>query len=188
MTVAAIVLAAGEGSRFGGETHKLLADLHGRPIVSWVVGNALEADLDDVYVVVGGVELADALPDGVTIVENHSWRDGQALSLRAGVAAAESDGHSAVVVGLGDQPLVPAEVWSAVAAAEGVIVTASFGGRRSPPVKLDEQVWPLLPLEGDEGARSLLRSRPELVTEISCEGSAFDVDTLADLERVRRVR
>lgn len=188
MTVAAIVLAAGEGSRFGGDTHKLLADLKGRPLVSWAVEHALESGLDDTYVVVGGIDLIDVLPDGVTIVENHSWADGQALSLRAGVAAAESDGHTAVVVGLGDQPLISAESWRAVADAEGVIVTAAFGGHRSPPVKLDEQVWPLLPLEGDEGARSLLRSRPELVAEISCEGSAFDVDTLADLDRVRRVR
>lgn len=188
MTVAAIVLAAGGGSRFGGETHKLLANLHGKPLISWAVEHALEAELDDTYVVVGGTELLGALPEGVTIIENHSWEDGQALSLRAGVAAAEADGHTAVIVGLADQPLVSADAWRAVADAEGVIVTATFDGHRSPPVKLDEQVWPLLPLEGDEGARSLLRSRPELVTEISCGGSAFDVDTLADLERVRRVR
>lgn len=188
MTIAAIVLAAGEGSRFTGDTHKLLASLHGRPLVSWAVEHALEAGLDDTYVVVGETGLVDALPEGVTVVENHSWRDGQALSLQAGIAAAQTDGHTAVVVGLGDQPLIRAEAWRAVAEADGVIVTATFGGERSPPVKLDEQVWALLPLEGDQGARSLLRSRPELVTEVSCEGSAFDVDTLVDLERVRRVR
>ena len=188
MTIAAVVLAAGEGTRFGGDTHKLLAELNGRPLIEWAVEHAVEAGLDDTYVVVGGVELIDVLPESVTIVENHSWEDGQALSLRAGLAAAQADGHTAVVVGLGDQPLIPPAAWRAVADGEGVIVTASFDGQRSPPVKLDEQVWPLLPLEGDQGARSLLRSRPELVTEISCDGSAFDVDTLADLERVRRVR
>jgi molybdenum cofactor cytidylyltransferase len=186
MTIAAVVLAAGEGTRFGGDTPKLLADLAGKPLVRRVVDHALAAGCDDTYVVVGGTDLADVLPDEVTIVENHSWALGQALSLRAAVAAAEADGHTEIVVGLGDQALISAEAWRAVAEAEGVIVTATFGGHRSPPVKLTEQVWPLLPLEGDEGARSLLRSRPELVTEISCQGSAVDVDTLADLERVRR--
>jgi molybdenum cofactor cytidylyltransferase len=188
MTIAAVLLAAGSGSRFGGDSHKLLADMNGKPLIQWAVENILGAEFEDTYVVVGGTDMLEVLPDAVVIVENHSWSDGQALSLQTGIAAAAADGHTTVVVGLGDQPLVPASAWRAVADSEGPIVTASFGGDRSPPVKLDEQVWQLLPLEGDEGARSLLRSRPELVTEIACEGSPFDVDTLADLERVRRVR
>ena len=42
---------------------------------------------------------------------------------------------------------------------------------------------------GDTGARPFLRAHPELVTVVECgdTGSAYDVDTPADLARVRQV-
>jgi CTP:molybdopterin cytidylyltransferase MocA len=85
------------------------------------------------------------------------------------------------VVGLGDQPLVPASAWRSVGAAAGAIVVASFDGQRQPPVKLDRTVWPDLPVGGDFGARHLLTRRPELVSEIPCRGNPVDIDTVEDL-------
>ena len=181
MTVLGVVLAAGDGSRFGGP--KLLADFRGRPLVTWAVDAALAAGLDEVAVVTGGQDLSAVLPEGVTEVPNLRWAEGQAGSLQAGIAHADAAGHDAVVVGLGDSPLVGAEAWRAVAAADGPIATAEFDGRRRPPVRLAREVWPLLPTEGDEGARALLRERPDLVAAVPCAGDPVDVDTQGDLER-----
>ncbi len=183
MTIAAVILAAGAGTRFGGDTHKLRAPFRGLTVVQHALGAALEADFDDVYIVTGAVELRDLIPDGVVLVENHSWELGQATSLRAAVFTAENDGHEAVVVGLGDQPLVGSESWRTVAEAEGELVTAVYRGRRSPPVKLGASVWPLLPTTGDAGARMLMQMRPEQVTEVSCGGEPVDFDTVEDLQR-----
>jgi CTP:molybdopterin cytidylyltransferase MocA len=172
------VLAAGGGTRFGGEGHKLLATFRGRPLVSW----ALEAagGLDELIVVTGAVQLD--LAAGAREVHNPRWAEGQATSLAAGVAAAGAAGHDAVVVGLGDQPLIPAEAWRLVAAATGTpIAVATYDGARRNPVRLAAEVWPLLPAGGDEGARSLLRGRPDLVTEVACPGDPADVDTQEDL-------
>ncbi len=182
MTVAAVVLAAGAGTRFIGQTHKLRAPFRDSTVVQHAVGAAVEAGLDAVYVVTGAVELRDLLPDGVILVENHSWELGQATSLRAGVFTAEHDGHNAVVIGLGDQPLVGPEPWRAVAVAEGDLVTASFQGHRRPPVKLGAAMWPYLPGGGDVGARMLMRMRPEQVSEVPCTGNPVDFDTMEDLE------
>lgn len=183
--IAGLVLAAGEGSRFAGPVHKLRTEVRGRPLVRWAVDAALEAPLAAVYVVLGAEDLSDLLPPDVTIVMNHDWDRGQAWSLQAGVRTAEIDGHTAVVVGVADQPFVGAEAWRRVAEAPGSIVTAVYGPRRRPPVKLQETVWPLLPLDGDEGARQLMRRHPEMVREVTCPGDPSDIDTLEDLKRHR---
>lgn len=183
---AGVVLAAGEGSRFAGPVHKLRTEFRGRPLVRWAVDAALQAPLAAVYVVLGAEDLSDLLPPEVTIVMNHDWDRGQAWSLQAGVRTAEMDGHSAVVVGVADQPFAGAEAWRRVAEAPGSIVTAVYGAHRRPPVKLDAAVWPLLPLDGDEGARQLMRRHPEMVREVTCPGDPADIDTFEDLRRHNR--
>lgn len=187
MTVAAVVLAAGEGSRFEGPEHKLVTAFRGRPLVAWALESADRAGFDQLYIVDGAVDLTDLVDEVVggraTVVHNPHWADGQATSLAAAVAAARADGHRAIVVGLGDQPLVPATAWRSVGATRGPIVTATFDGRRRPPVKLEDSVWDELPAAGDEGARGLLKRRPELVSELPCMGNPIDIDTLEDLRR-----
>jgi molybdenum cofactor cytidylyltransferase len=181
VTTLAAVLAAGVGSRFGGP--KLHAPFRGRPLLVWAVEAVLGAGLDEVAVVTGGEELGDIVPEAVTVVPNPAWATGQASSVRAAVGHARQRGHDAVVVGLGDSPLVPTEAWRAVAEAPGPLVTATYDGRRSPPVRLGQEVWDLLPTTGDGGARVLMAERPDLVSEVPCPGDPSDVDTREDLER-----
>lgn len=183
MTIAAVILAAGDGSRYQGPGHKLLTPVRGRSLVRWAVDPAAEAGLDETIVITGAVDLNAVLPDEVTIVRNDDWAEGQAVSLQVAVRYASMAGHDAIVVGLGDMPDVPSSAWRAVAEAEGDLVTATFDGERRPPVKITGAMWPLLPMTGDEGARSLIRSRPDLLVEVSCDGHGLDVDTLEDLER-----
>jgi CTP:molybdopterin cytidylyltransferase MocA len=149
-------------------------------MVAW----ALEAAgvLDALLVVTGAVELTALLPAGAQEVPNERWAEGQATSLAAGLDAAAAAGHDAVVVGLGDQPLIPAEAWRRVGAATATaIAVATYDGARRNPVRLAAEVWPLVPREGDEGARRLLRGRPDLVGEVACPGDPADVDTQEDL-------
>ena len=181
MTIAAVVLAAGGGTRFTGPTHKLLADFRGKPLVQWAVEHAAGAQCDDLVVVIGAVDLRPVLPAGVTVIENPRWQEGQATSLQTAVRHGTRGGFDAIVVGLGDQPLVPPETWRTIAGSEGPLVSAVLDGHRSPPMRIDKALWPLLPTVGDEGARVLIRSRPELLREIACPGHGLDIDTLEDL-------
>ncbi len=182
---AAIVLAGGGGSRFTGERHKLLTELDGRPIAERAIATALDAAIGPVVVVTGAVDLggldADVL-DRVIRVHNPDWAAGQSTSLQVGLAAANRlHGVDAVVVGLADQPAITAEAWRRVAAARAPIAIATYDGRPRNPVRLAREVWPLMPTEGDAGARAVARLRPELVEQIPCPGSAADIDTLEDL-------
>ena len=178
----AVVLAAGAGTRFRGPGHKLDASVDGRSILDRAVGTALDAAVGPVVVVTAG-QIRTTLHPAVVHVLNDRWADGQATSLQAGIAAAEDLGAGAVVVGLGDQPFVTVEAWRAVATADGPIVMASYGHRRGHPVRLRQDVWALLPTDGDEGARALVRLRPDLVTAVPCDGSPIDIDTVEDLWR-----
>jgi CTP:molybdopterin cytidylyltransferase MocA len=180
--VVAVVLAAGAGTRFRGEGHKLDATLGDRSVLARAVDTAVAAAIGPA-VVVTAAQVTTPLPASVVHVVNDRWADGQATSLRAGIAAARELGAAAVVVGLGDQPFVSAEAWRAVAATDAAIAVATYGGRRGHPVRLAAETWDLLADAGDEGARTLMRLRPDLVTEVPCEGSSIDIDTVEDLRK-----
>lgn len=185
-TTLAVILAAGAGSRFSADGHKLEAKLKGKPLIWWAASHAITAGFAEVVVIEGAVPVAGLVPDEVSVVHNHDWADGQSRSLHVAVHYAELSGYEELVVGLGDQPFVPPEAWRLIAASESPIAVAKFDRERTPPVRLHSDVWRLLPIDGDEGARQLLRSRPELVTEIPCPGSAVDVDTVVEFDQVRR--
>lgn len=184
MTTLAVVLAAGDGRRFEGPGSKLLAPFRGRPLLSWAVGNAVASGLPTV-VVHGAVDVAGLVVAlGATPVANPRWSQGQATSLQAGIVAAMVGRHDAVIVGLGDEPDVPTGAWAAVAAStDHPMAVATFAGVLGHPVRLGAEVWPMLPHEGDVGARRLLGQRPGQVTEVACAGTPFDVDTREDLLR-----
>lgn len=181
-------LSGSQATNGGCSDHKLTAQFRGRPLISWALEAAAGAGFNQLYVITGAIDVTNIVADvlgetGATVVHNPDWAAGQATSLDAAVRAATADGHRAIVIGLADQPLVPTSAWRSVGAAAGDIVTASFDGARRPPVKIERSVWASLPRTGDEGARSVIRLRPELVSEIPCTGNPVDIDTLEDLQQ-----
>jgi CTP:molybdopterin cytidylyltransferase MocA len=179
--IGSALLAAGGSSRFAAGS-KLDATLRGRPVMVWAVDAMLDAAIGPAVVVTGG-STVPPLPDGVAVLDNARWSDGIATSLAVAVDWATGAGLDAVVIGLGDQPLVTPTAWQAVAAADAPIAVATYDGRRGHPVRLAAEVWPSLPVTGDEGARTVMRARPDLVVEVPCVGSPADIDTVEDLQR-----
>jgi CTP:molybdopterin cytidylyltransferase MocA/SAM-dependent methyltransferase len=187
---AAVVLAAGSGSRFGGG--KLLAELEGRPVLQHVLDRVAAAGLTDVVVVLG--EDADALERAVVWraerrVRNPDPPRGLSSSLRVGIQALDDAAEAALIV-LGDQPMVPVEAIRAVLSAGPddarpivVPVYPSDGGRN--PVLLGRAAFRLAAeATGDRGLGPIIAAHPELVREVPVSadvGQNPDVDTRADL-------
>ncbi len=192
--VAVAILAAGRGSRLGGDVPKPLVELRGRPLVSWALGAATASDLRPVVLVVGhrGEAVTRAATEGVVVVRSRRWRRGIARSLRAALEALEPWAQvGAVAVGLADQPLVGADAYRRLAGAyrDGAhVAVATYHGQRRNPVLLGRAMW--------TQARRARRRRGSAradgrrgVVEVDCTdtGSAADVDTLDDLREAERL-
>lgn len=190
LPVPAVVLAAGAGTRMGGD--KMLRPLRGRPLVVWAVSAAREGGAGGVYAVYAEEAVRAALGEAATPVFNPDAARGQATSLAAGLRALPEWAAAAVVV-LGDQPLVGAgtvrallRAWRAPGAAPAV--AATYGAGWLPPVVLGRELWPrALALQGDQGARAIFRDHPELVQAVAVPGRPEDADTPEDLERIARL-
>jgi CTP:molybdopterin cytidylyltransferase MocA len=174
--------------RFGGEIPKPLLELGGRPFVVHAVDAAVASGLAPVMVVVSDERTAAAL-SGVgraTMVENPAPDRGISSSLHVALRALDADtAVDGVVVGLADQPLMGPDAYRRVAGAlaDGAqLAVATYTGIRANPVLIGRAHWEeALALEGDEGARVLLRRHGAV--EVPCDGTGepADVDTPEDL-------
>jgi len=191
--VAGVLLAAGQGSRFG--RPKALVELDGETLAERGVTLLRAGGTDPVLIVTGAAQVELRPEHQARTVYNGEWRTGMGSSLRAALRALtelEADPEiGAVVVALADQPLVGAEavgrLIAAYRAGAGVAV-AAYGGKPRNPVLLAREHWPevIATATGDQGARAFLRARPELVTLVECgdTGRPDDIDTPADLEHI----
>jgi CTP:molybdopterin cytidylyltransferase MocA len=188
--VAGVLLAAGEGSRFG--RPKALIELDGMTLAGRGVRLLRSGGADPLLVVIGAA--AELGLEDVHTVYNPEWRTGMGSSLRAALAALESvDGIGAAVVALVDQPLVGPEAVRRLIGAyrDGAsVAVAAYDGRPRNPVLIAREHWAdvIASATGDTGARGFLRARPDLVMLVECgdTGSPDDVDTPEDLAHIAR--
>ncbi|MEE9297623.1 MAG: bifunctional UDP-N-acetylglucosamine diphosphorylase/glucosamine-1-phosphate N-acetyltransferase GlmU [Acidimicrobiia bacterium] len=115
MTVRAIVLAAGKGTRMKSDRSKVAHDVAGRPIISWVVDAVGDGGADEVTVVVGhGAEdVAAALPEGVAVVVQEEQLGTAHAATTALTAIGDVSGDTILVVP-GDSPLLRAGTFRAL--------------------------------------------------------------------------
>jgi CTP:molybdopterin cytidylyltransferase MocA len=186
VTVAGVVLAAGEGRRYG--RPKALVELDGERLVDRAARLARDGGCTPVVVVAGAVPLVVA---DATVVDNPRWPSGMGSSLRAGLAALP-DSASAVVVLLVDTPWLDQRAVRRLVAAHGAgaeLAVATYGGTRGHPVLIGRKHWPDVAAAalGDRGARTYISGRADVV-EVDCTdtGSSADVDVPADLDRARQ--
>lgn len=188
-----LILAAGAATRFGGA--KLSARVDGKPILRHVIDTVAVAGLARPVVVIGpeppvGVDL-----EGAETVRNWHPERGLASSLHVGWEVAANwplvEGTpDAVVVLLGDQPLVRSEVLRRLAAepldSDRPIVAPRYGGSDAHnPVRVELAAGGLVEAaDGDRGLGPIIAAHPELVRWLDVDGENPDVDTAADLAHV----
>ena len=168
--VAAVVLAAGEASRFGSPKQRLL--------LPPVLDRLASTSVGEIVIVKGAHELLILLSTPpARVVPCPDWGRGPGASLRCGLAALDEDVEAAVVV-LADGPKLSPQAVERVLdewRAHGGVVAASYEGARGHPLILGRSDWDVIPDEG-------LRDRPVRLVPCDDLGAPGDVDVPEDLE------
>jgi len=196
MTVGAVLLAAGAGTRMGGRP-KALLELGGVPLVLRQLIALSGAGVDELAIVLGHhaariLSVIEHFP--VTLVHNPRPADGQVSSLRLGLAALNPN-IDAVLVALVDQPLISEQDITALIGAfkkrpEGTsLVVPRCASQPGNPVIFSGAVREQI-LAGDinVGCRNWRRENPAAVAHFDTDNRRFtlDIDTLDDIERFER--
>lgn len=182
-----IVLAAGAGSRFQGQGHKLTQEFGTSSVIGSTLTNAILSVLPVRVVTTAGLEphvLQWVPPDHVVRVpppdDESEW--GMGYSIAAGVrASGQAPGW---LVMPGDMPLVQPSTLRAVAAAlaEHPVAFAQHGGRRGHPVAFAGELYSeLARLTGDTGASRIVARYPAAAVNVGDPGVLLDLDTPDDL-------
>jgi CTP:molybdopterin cytidylyltransferase MocA len=180
VSIAAVVLAAGGGRRYG--MPKALVEYEGSLLVERAVRTA-SAVCDPVLVVLGAqaVDVWRAADlGGATVLANQDWETGMASSLRAGLDGLRGwPGRiDAAMLLLVDMPGMTSQALARVAEHAGpdALAVATYDGVRAHPVLIGREHWAGVAetATGDEGARRYLAEHG--ATEVDCTGLADPAD------------
>ncbi|MEM6342478.1 MAG: nucleotidyltransferase family protein [Bacteroidota bacterium] len=187
--IVGILLAAGEASRMG--KAKQLLQYQGQTLIHRAVLSLLHAPCDRIVVVLGAH--ADSIRPGLThlpvkIIHNPNWQEGMSSSIKTGMTLVPENAD-AVMISLVDQPKVDANWLSQLLLArkrqEAKLVVTDYGHKMGVPALFSNPWLPALrSLQGEYGARELIRSNQDQALALSFEGAAQDIDTPEDYQQL----
>jgi CTP:molybdopterin cytidylyltransferase MocA len=185
LTIAGIVLAAGESRRMG--FPKPLLPYRGATFLEHIIA-VLRDQVDPLVVVLGheAPRIQRVVPDGARVVVNEDYARGQLSSLQTALAGLQAD---AALVALVDHPGIDRELLARLLRAfrenRPPLLIPTFGGRRGHPMIFSRALFAeLLAAPLDQGARVVVRRHAALELAVDCEGILQDLD---DPETYRRV-
>ncbi|MEZ0486295.1 nucleotidyltransferase family protein [Fibrella aquatica] len=192
MKTGIIVLAAGSSKRFGGIAKQLLT-INGTSLVRNAVDIAMAANLGGPVVVVLGDRRAQIAPEldglGVTLIDNPTYDDGVATSVKVGLAGLfmMQPSIDTFIVMPCDQPfLTPALLNQLVATqtetGKGMVATRYADQVHMPALFTRRYAELLAELTGDKAPKWVIIKHKTDLAEVGFEPAAIDLDFWAQVE------
>lgn len=184
--VAGVLLGAGAASRFGGD--KLAAPFRGQRLIDHSAQVMKAAELAPIVLVTQPQRSFFTADSGVLELPNPNWRTGLASSVAAALGHLAATDVAAAIFAPADQPLLTPQVYQRLLAqwSPQQLSVASYQGKLRNPVLLPRRWWPQAVLiTGDVGLAQLYAQLPVQQVECGDIASVADVDTRADLDRLR---
>lgn len=186
--IAVVILAAGASTRLGHP--KQLLPYKGKTLIRHAAETAYDGGYEPVIVVTGALHeqlLAELKEGHIEVIYNPNWQQGMSASIRTGVEAAEKQEPDAVLIMLCDQPLITSEHLKALGTTfssleDGSIVATGYEHIAGVPALFPRKFFnSLKTLQGEQGARELLKVHQNSLVTVSFAGAAVDIDTPEDL-------
>lgn len=183
--IACLLLAAGCGSRFGGR--KQLALIDGQPMVQHSLSQLKLIFGDDLYIVTGAYsdEVKPYIAGNAHVLDNALWESGIGTSISYGVKAISERKHYAgIMVALLDQVELKGRDYERICECfdGGSIVASQYNGISGVPAIFPESYFDeLRDLNGDIGARKIIKRHAEQITNVAMPNAGLDIDTKQDL-------
>jgi molybdenum cofactor cytidylyltransferase len=185
----AMILAAGESKRM--KAQKLLFPFDGKTMIEKVIENVIHSGVDKTLVVVGSHsnEILEVI-EHLNLIHcyNDNYKEGMLSSVKCGVRSLPAN-YDAVLVFLGDQPMIPKEavnmVINAYKSSDKGIVIPTFQNKRGHPLLIDRRYnEEIEKLEESEGLRALAVKFADDVLEVETNlpGILRDIDTREEYE------
>ena len=183
--ISAIVLAAGQATRFGRCKQLVLVD--GKALLDRVLDNLRASKIDDIIVVLGAhaEEIRGQISfDGVRVVMNPDFADGMSTSIQAGLRALPESADAAMIV-LADQPFVTPRTLDLLideySRVRPMGLVPTYNNVRGNPAIVSRALFgEMMNLRGDTGARSIF-GHDVMTLPVDDRGVTMDIDTMEDL-------
>jgi molybdenum cofactor cytidylyltransferase len=186
----AMILAAGESKRMG--KPKLLLPVGEKTMIETVIDRVIQSRAEKILVILGSnrekiEKKIGNLP--LEIAVNPDFKEGMLSSVQHGFHALPEDAR-AVLIFLGDQPSIPADVIDRVIDAfretgKGIVLPV-YKGERGHPVLIDMKYrHDVKNLNPEVGLRELVYGRPEDILEVEVDNAGImrDINDIEDYMR-----
>jgi molybdenum cofactor cytidylyltransferase len=187
--IAGIIIAAGESKRLG--MPKQLLPWHGKSLIEFIIQTVIDCNLDPVHVVLGS-NYDQIVPvikyPKVKIINNKRWKEGKGTSISLGIRSLPEK-VKATFIFVADQPFLNKSLINALLniyeKKNADIVVSYVHGIQSNPVLFNQKVFPeLMNLKGKEGGRDIFKKYRLEKLVWNDEKVLWDIDTLADYEKL----
>jgi len=188
-----IILAAGESSRFGGI--KQLLPFGASTLLQHVIDAAVGAGARPVVVITGAnaKEVSASIRDvsKLDILNNENWQQGISSGIVAGVRhiLSLSPAIGKIIIAVCDQPFVSSTLFEQLdqmqEKSEKPVVACTYADTIGTPALFTAKYFDqLLSLQGDEGAKKILKNNREDVATVDFPKGQIDIDTQKDYEKL----
>ena len=187
---AILILAAGESKRLG--RPKQLVSWMDTTLLNHTITSALATKKADVMVALGAYQsmILPTLTGNISILEIKNWSEGMGATMSSCFNQISFERYQGIIISVCDQPYISEKVFSDLLyrfeAGQKTIIVSQYNEGKGPPTLFSNIYLPKLKeLNGDVGAKSLIRQNNSEVEYITFEKGNIDIDQIEDLQNLQ---